>query len=252
MRLLRLVSEYIRLYLGLGVLGAICLSWTPLALLAYPLLSPHAGRRLGCWGISTGFRIYLGFLTLTGACRFDLRALDGLAGQGPMILAPNHPCLLDALMIVSRLPDVACIMKAALIHNVFLGAGARLARYIRNEPILVMVRSAIASLRAGQQLLIFPEGTRSSTLPVGPFQKSLALIASRAGVPVQTLFIETDSAYLSKGWPLFRRPAMPIHYRVRLGRRFDPPSDCERFTAELQAYFVAELATRPPLPRHSA
>jgi hypothetical protein len=31
---------------------------------------------------------------------------------------------------------------------------------------------------------------------------------------VQTVFIETDSAYLSKGWPLFRKPSMPITYRI--------------------------------------
>ena len=29
----------------------------------------------------------------------------------------------------------------------------------------------------------------------------------------------------SKGWPLFKRPALPIVYRLRLGKRFEPPSD---------------------------
>ncbi|HND99829.1 MAG TPA: hypothetical protein PLP98_15115, partial [Plasticicumulans sp.] len=83
-------------------------------------------------------------------------------------------------------------------------------------------------------------------------QKSLALIACRARVPVQTLIIETDSGYLRKGWPLFRRPAMPIHFRVRLGRRFPPPDgDIARYTAELEAWFAAELAAPslvPPAP----
>ena len=44
-------------------------------------------------------------------------------------------------------------------------------------------------------------------------EASIALIAHRAQVPMQTILIETDSAYLSKGWPLFRKPPMPIHYR---------------------------------------
>lgn len=246
MRSLQRLYEYTCLYLGLGVLGLICLTWTPFALLLHPLLPPRAGRALGRRVIMAGFRIYLGFLALTGACRFELRELDRLRGDGPLILAPNHPCLLDAVMVISRLPDVACIMKAALIRNVFLGAGARLARYIRNEPLIAMVRSAVENLADGQRLLLFPEGTRTRHAPVNPFQKSLALIAQRAGVPVQTIFIETDSAYLSKGWPLFRRPAMPIRYRVRLGRRFPPPADTARFTAELEAYFAAELDGAAP------
>ena len=68
-------------------------------------------------------------------------------------------------------------------------------------------------------LLLFPEGTRTTRAPINPLVRQRRLIAKRAGVPVQTLVIETDSPFLSKGWPLFRRPTLPITYRVRLGRR---------------------------------
>jgi len=34
---------------------------------------------------------------------------------------------------------------------------------------------------------------------------------------------------------------MPIHYRVRLGRRFDPPQHTRRFMDELEHYFMHEL-----------
>jgi hypothetical protein len=67
------------------------------------------------------------------------------------------------------------------------------------------------------------------------------LIAKRAAVPVQTLIIETDSPFLSKGWPLFRRPTLPIVYRVRLGKRFDPPQDAAALTEELDRYYRHEL-----------
>jgi len=60
-------------------------------------------------------------------------------------------------------------------------------------------------------------------------------------VPVQTVLIETDSKYLSKGWHFLRVPPMPMHFRVRLGRRFDPPTDAHRFMAELTHYFSHEL-----------
>ena len=61
-------------------------------------------------------------------------------------------------------------------------------------------------------------------------------------MPVQTVFIDTDSPYLSKGWPLFRKPALPISYRIRLGRRFDPPRKTREFVRELEQYFAEELA----------
>jgi Tat protein secretion system quality control protein TatD with DNase activity len=71
---------------------------------------------------------------------------------------------------------------------------------------------------------------------------SVGLIAKHARVPVQTLIIETDSPFLSKGWPLFKRPRLPIIYRVRLGRRFDPPADVAAFTAQLDRYYREALA----------
>jgi Tat protein secretion system quality control protein TatD with DNase activity len=74
---------------------------------------------------------------------------------------------------------------------------------------------------------------------------SVGLIAKHAKVPVQTLVIETDSPFLSKGWPLFKRPQLPITYKVRLGRRFDPPSDVAAFTAELDRYYRQELEGAP-------
>src|SRR5688572_28182926 len=221
-RMLLGIYDYLVLYCGLALLGVLCLLWTPFALLAYSLLARSQGRRLGRYVIMVSFRFYLGCLRLSRRCSFDLTALDALRDAPPLIIAPNHPCMLDAVMVISRLPNVACVLKTELMNNVFLGAGARLARFIRNEPVRHMMRLAIQDFDCGSHLLLFPEGTRTTSCPVNPFKGSIALIALRAQVPVQTILIETDSAYLSKGWSLFRKPPMPIHYRVRLGRRFDP------------------------------
>lgn len=244
-RWLHRLYEYFALGFGLGLLGAMSLTWSLLAVPLYHLLPKRWGEPLGRWAITTGFRIYLGALSLTGACRFDITALDALRAEGPLVIAPNHPCLLDAVMVISRLPNMACIMKADIVDNVFLGAGARLAGYIRNDAQLSMIKQAVADLKKGSHLLIFPEGTRTTRWPINACKGTTALIASRAGVPVQTVFIETDSAYLSKGWPLFRRPAMPITYRIRLGRRFDPPGKAGAFTEELERYFIDELRDAP-------
>ena len=108
-----------------------------------------------------------------------------------------------------------------------------------------MIKQAVAELKSGSHLLLFPEGTRTTRWPINTCKGTAALIASRAKVPIQTLFIETDSAYLTKGWPLLRRPAMPITYRIRLGRRFDPPEQVRGLTEELERYYIDELRNAP-------
>ncbi len=236
------IYDYLVLYLGLIWLGLLSLGWTLVATILYPLLPQRPATRLGRYVVMASFRVYIASLSLSRRCSFDLSALDALRTETPLIIAPNHPCLLDAVMVISRLPNVACIMKAELMNNIFLGAGARLARYISNEPIRQMVLQASNDLRCGSHLLLFPEGTRTTHAPVNPFKGSIALIAHQAGVPVQTVWIETSSPYLSKGWPLFRKPSMPISYRIRLGKRFAPPENTHKFMTELEQYFARELA----------
>lgn len=239
---LRNAWDMARVFFGLGLLGVMGLLWSLLAVPLYYLLPRHTGLVVGRWLIHTAFRLYLRTLSFIGACRFDLSALDALCGQPPMIVAPNHPSLIDAVLVISRLPGLACIMKSSILDNPSLGAGARLARYIRNDALRSMIHLAVADLHAGHHLLLFPEGTRSPARPIGPIRGSVALIAKQARVPVQAVFIETDSPFLAKGWPLMRRPRLPITYRVRLGKRFDPPQDAQLFIAELDAYFRDALA----------
>jgi 1-acyl-sn-glycerol-3-phosphate acyltransferase len=241
LRPVKIIYEYFALYSSLTLLGLICLTWSVFALPLYYLLPQRIGTAVGRRGIMTGFRLYAWSLSVTRTYRLDLRAIDSLRGGRAVILAPNHPCLIDALLILTRHPNIVCVMKSALMKNVFLGSGSRLARYVRNDSSRHMIKESVAHLRDGGVLLLFPEGTRTTRAPINALVGSVGLIAKHANVPVQTLVIETDSPYLSKGWPLFRRPTLPITYKVRLGKCFDPPSDVPAFTAELDRYYRHEL-----------
>ena len=245
LRPLRIIHEYVITYALLTLLGLICLLFSAWALLMYPLLPRRVGTAAGRYGIMGGFRVFSWALTLTGAYKLDLSALDSLRAGPPVILAPNHPSLIDALLILTRHPNIACVMKAELMSNVFLGAGSRLARYIPSDHPRQMIKDAVADLRDGGVLLLFPEGTRSRREPINPLKASIGVIAKHAGVPVQVAIIETDSPYLGKGWPLFRRPNLPITYRVRLGRRFDPPDDVNSFMTALEREYTQQLTGAP-------
>jgi 1-acyl-sn-glycerol-3-phosphate acyltransferase len=241
LRPLKIAYEYFALYTSLALLGLICLTWSVFAIPLYFILPRRLGTAIGRRGIMSGFRIYAWSLSITRTYRLDLRDVDSLRSGPPLILAPNHPCLIDALLILTRHPNIVCVMKSALMRNVFLGSGSRLARYVPNDSSRQMVKESVTHLRDGGVLLLFPEGTRTTRNPINPLVGSVGLIAKHANVPVQTLVIETDSPFLSKGWPLFKRPTLPIVYRVRLGKRFEPPADVAAFTAELDQYYRREL-----------
>lgn len=215
------------------------------AIVLYPLLPRASGRRLGRAAISCGYRGYWRFTRPFGMLRLQADALDVLRDEAGLVIIANHPSLLDAMVLVAHLPRAACVMKASLMRNPFLASGALLARYIPNDSAHGMIRRAVADLREGGQLVMFPEGTRTTQAPINDFAPGFALIAKHAEAPIQTVFIDTHSPYLAKGWPLWRLPPLPIEFSVRLGRRFEPRAEHEELSREIQAYFAAGVVVPP-------
>ena len=243
MKVLRLPYQWCAFYFSLLVLGLIQLAWAFLAFVIRQFVSPSRGRVIGRRVISGVFRSYFRFTEALGVLVVDARALDAIDQRQAMIIAPNHPSVLDALILISRLDNLNCVMKASVLDNILLGAGARLAAYIRNDAPKNMLRLATADLKGGGQLIFFPEGTRSVVAPVNDFKVGFAAIAKSAGVPVQTVIIETDTPFLAKGWPVLKKPArLPMRFHLRLGERFEVGEDVNAFVQKLRAYFIDELA----------
>ena len=237
----------LKLYVGLVTFATACLLTSALIFAGGVLLPRRRRRPFARSAISRMFRWHFRLMEWIGAMRLDITALDSLRDGPPLVLSPNHPSSVDAALVLSRIGNVACIMKADVLHNPLFGLGARQAGYITSDPVRSMLRSAVDNLQGGGHLLLFPEGTRTVQLPLNKVQRTAGLIAKRAGVPVQTVIIESSGAFLAKGWPLLRIPSLPIQYKLRLGRRFEAPEDVDAFAGELEAYFRDELA-RARLP----
>ena len=229
-------------FFSLAVFGVSCLLWSLPASLLHRVLPRRVGEPLGQFAISAGFRWALWVMRGTGVVRVDLSPLDALRDERSLVVAANHPTMMDAVLLVSRLPRVVCVTKASLWNSPFLGGGVRLAGYVRNDAPLPMIRRAAEAVREGRQLMVFPEGSRTARPPVDRFTRGFAVAARAAGAPVQTVLIEAESSYLRKGWPLFRRPDLPLVFRVRLGERFAVDRDPDAFVAGLEAYFRRELS----------
>lgn len=236
-------------YILLAGLGIFSFLYNLIAIVLYALLPEERGRQIGRAGIAYGYRLFWYCAQLSGLMCVDNKELDVLNHEVcGLIVASNHPSMADALLICARLPRSVCIMKASLLDNIFLGSGARLARYISNASPRQMIRASAEALREGGQLVLFPEGTRTgspdSTLPrrLHPFRPGLTLIASQANAPIQTVIIETNSPFLGKGWPIWKPPPIGAVFRLRLGERFEPEADRRALLARLEEYFRRELS----------
>jgi len=206
------------------------------------ILTPKSVRRpVVQYCIGAICRVFLSGASACGLMRLDLAALDTLNRERGMLLVPNHPSMIDAFLVLSRVPRAVCLMKASIGSNLFLGAGAYLAGYVPNRHPERMFRTAIRRVCAGDLLMVFPEGTRTTQQPVNAMQGAVALIAKKAQAPLQTILITTNSAYLSKGWKIWRPPTFPLIYRAVPGERIAASDSLATTSSALQQYFEGQL-----------
>ena len=209
-----------------------------------PLVLPcQQARELGQAVMKKFFQGVALLLRSFGVVECEYVGFERLHAQtGPLIIAPNHPSLWDAVFVLAEVDQAACVLKASLMRNLFLYGGAKSAGFIPNEPTHKMMRRCIEVLRGNERLLFFPEGTR--TRPehggINPLTGGLAVIAKNSGAPVWPIIVQTSSRYLSKGWPIWCLPRETIRLRLTVGEPVFYPQDGEpqAFLDELRARYI--------------
>jgi 1-acyl-sn-glycerol-3-phosphate acyltransferase len=189
--------------------------------------------------------ILIAYLRLFRILKADFAPLHRLRGRRGAIIAVNHPTFLDAILMMSQLSGVFCLMKAKLHRNPFIAAIVRSAGYEDNANADQLIENCSRRLRSGETLLVFPEGTRTTVPPVGQLKRGFALMAIRAHAPVVTILMTSlNGPYLRKGQPFFAfPPAFPIEYRVTHGQEFSslPDEPSRDFCLKIESYFREAL-----------
>jgi len=121
-------------------------------------------------------------------------------------------------------PNLCCVLKGALHYNPLFTLLIRNLDYLPNSDPERMLDDARARLAAGEQLLIFPEGTRTEPGKPLDFRMGAAELAVTSSVPVLPVIVQSNSRYLSKGFPWYRWPSDKLRYQLELGPTL-PPCD---------------------------
>ncbi|XAH22853.1 lysophospholipid acyltransferase family protein [Xylophilus sp. GW821-FHT01B05] len=155
---------------------------------------------------------------------------------GPLLLVANHVSWLDILVMQAtrqcRFVSKAELRHWPLIGNVATGVGTLYIERASRRDALRVVHHMADSLRAGDVLAVFPEGTTSDGEVLLPFHANLLQAAISADAPAQPLgirFVDTATGQRSRAavyagadtllGSLWRTlTANPITAVVRLGR----------------------------------
>jgi len=137
-----------------------------------------------------------------------------LPRQGGVLVVANHQSYLDPVLAAVGMPRPYHPMARASLFRVAPFRWLIRSLYAfpvrRGKADLGAVREALARLRAGAVVLMFPEGTRTRDGSISLLHGGPITIAARAGVPVMPMVI--DGAF--EAWP--RTCVLPRPHTIRV------------------------------------
>lgn len=211
-------------------------------------------RRRARHTVSRSFWAFVQFMYRTRVLTYEVEGAERLGRPGQLIIA-NHPSLIDVVLLIAQIRDANCVVKQSLWDNPFTRGPVRAAQYISNDGSAEMLDAAADALKAGQTLIIFPEGTRTTPGEPPRFHRGAAAIALRGARVVTPVAISVTPTTLTKAEPWYRIPPRRVHFQLRVGADIDPQAFAARGPAPiasrqlndyLHRHFMKELALDEP------
>lgn len=168
---------------------------------------------------------HIGFTLLAKIDRVE--GLENIPTQGAAILMINHIAFIDPIVVLNIVPrNIVPLAKIEVYEYPLVGIFPRLWGVIpvrREEVDRRAIQQTLEILRAGEIVLVAPEGTRGPALKQG--KEGIAYLASRSAAPIVPVAIEGTIGYPTlRGSRVWRTRGAEI----RFGRPFRFRSSYQR------------------------
>jgi 1-acyl-sn-glycerol-3-phosphate acyltransferase len=194
------------LFLVLGTLilsiFAILLGWLP----------PRGNWTFGV------YRLWSRCLLTAGAVRLTVSYDPALEPGKSYVFLCNHQSLFDIPVLLTTCPgQVRMMAKRSLFHIPLFGWGLHSGGFIPidrgdRSTARQSFASALAQIKEGTSILLFPEGTRAMADTLLPFQRGGFLLAMKTGLPIVPVGIRGSRAVQHKGSLAIRPGPIEVHY----------------------------------------
>lgn len=232
---------------GFVVLSSIVLF--PIAVLLFCLTALFDRRR---WLLHRFTCFWASLYTwLNPAWPVEIHGRERMYEAGPSVIVANHLSLLDILVFFRLHSHFKWVSKQENFRVPLVGWNMTLCGYIPLQrgtarSIHAMMRLCDDAIGEGNAIVMFPEGTRSSTGRLRSFKPGAFEIAKRNGVPIQPIVIRgTGDALPKRGFVLQGRHPISIEVLDPILGEEVATSDAEDMMDRVRETFLEELARAP-------
>jgi 1-acyl-sn-glycerol-3-phosphate acyltransferase len=189
---------------------------------------------------------------LNPAWRVSIEGRERIDRRTAYVMVANHQSLLDILVLFRLFAHFKWVSKIENFRVPCIGWNMRLNRYIPlrrgdRASIARMMTECEATLRAGNSIMMFPEGTRSRDGRLQPFKPGAFALAQRTGAPLLPIVVEgTANALPKRGFVLRGRHAIRVRVLDAIPVERFAGATPEAIADTLRAHFLAALGEGPP------
>ena len=236
------------LFWGFMVVSSILLF--PISLLLWLVTIAFDDRR---WVLHRFTSFWASLYTwLNPVWRVKVVGRERLYESGPAVIVANHLSLLDILVLFRLQSHFRWVSKQENFRIPCVGWNMTLCDYIplrRGDPpsIKAMMRHCDLAIRGGNSILMFPEGTRSSTGRMRSWKHGAFQIAERNRVPIQPIVVRgTAEALPKRGFILQGRHAISIEVLDPISANEVADRSPEEMTEYVRTILVDALKNNAP------
>jgi 1-acyl-sn-glycerol-3-phosphate acyltransferase len=203
-------------------------------------------RKYGRKFVSAAFRFFIFYMHSIGIVNLKTDDREKYRHLSSKIVVANHPSLLDVVMLISLIPNADCIAATYLRHNYIVKAVVHQLYILNSDDLDNVLQACVESLKNGNCLIIFPEGSRTPRYGKAILRKGAARVALYSGCNIVPVHIGgTDKFGLGKKDPWTGyNPRERWIYDVSMGAEIDPekhrdlpaPKAVRAITREMAAF----------------
>jgi 1-acyl-sn-glycerol-3-phosphate acyltransferase len=150
--------------------------------------------------------------------RVEASGLENVERGRPIIFMSNHQSVFDIAAILATIPvTVRFVAKRELTRIPLFGWALPLSGQIivdrgDREGAIASLRRGAERIRAGTNVIVFPEGTRSQTGSLASFKSGGFHLALQAGVPIVPVTVSGSHLITPKGSLKIHSGRVRVHY----------------------------------------
>ena len=194
-------------------------------------------------------------LLWAAGCRVYAQGVKEVDWNKPNVVICNHIGSFDVLALAVSIPvPFYFVAKKELERIPVFGPAWKRAGHISidrsdREAAIRQLQTAGSRIRnEGGAVVIFPEGTRSTTSQMRPFKKGAFMLAIEGGLTIIPAVITGSEKVFSAGFPSIRPQDIELFFLPALSPEGFTPETADELMAKVRGIMEEALAARPPTP----